>query len=313
MRIVFCGTPQFAVPTLERLIEEKFDIELVVTNPDEPQGRGYQTKPTAVKQASAQAGLRVFQPTKLKGPDVEQAISAAEPDAIIVVAYGHIIPAWMIDLPPLGAINLHASLLPKYRGAAPIAWAIVRGELVTGVSIMKIDRGLDTGPVFVQEETPIHPDDTSETLFERLSVMGAGMMVKTLRRIESGDLDPKPQDDHLATYAPIIKKDDGRINWNRPAKEIWRLVRGMRPWPTAFTTFRGRGLQIWAATPRPGIMDGSAAPGALLAEHKRLLVACGSSTWLEILELQMEGRKRMRAVDFLNGVRLNADDKLVTP
>ncbi|MGH9434227.1 MAG: methionyl-tRNA formyltransferase [Terriglobia bacterium] len=310
MRIIFCGTPQFAVPTLERLIEEKFEIDMVVTNPDLPQGRGYRTKPSPVKQAALKGGLNLFQPAKLKDPSVQEVITSATPEAIIVVAYGHIIPPWMIDLPALGAINLHASLLPKYRGAAPIAWAIVRGESVTGVTTMKIDRGLDTGPIFLQEETSIHPEDSSETLFERLSLMGAGLMVKTLRRLESGDIDPAPQDDRLATYAPIIKKDDARIDWNRPAEEIGRLVRGMRPWPTAFTTFRGRGLQIWSAAPVEAVAGRPGAPGGLRVERKRLLVACGNSSCLEILEVQLEGRKRIRAAEFLNGVRLGADEKL---
>lgn len=310
MRIIFCGTPRFAVPTLERLIEGQFKIELVMTNPDEPQGRGYQMRASPVKEAAARAGLKVFQPAKLKEPSVQEVITSTHPDAIIVVAYGHIILGWMIDLPPFGAINLHASLLPKYRGAAPIPWSIVRGESVTGVTTMEIGRGLDTGPILLQEETAIGPGDTSETLLEQLSVTGASLMLKTLQGIESGDIEPRPQDDSLATYAPILKKEDGRIDWTRPADEIWRLVRGMRPWPTAFTTFRGRGLQIWTAAPAAEAGKSSAPPGALRAERKRLLAACGDSSWIEIQELQLEGRRRIGAPEFLNGVRLRPNDKL---
>ncbi len=310
MRIIFCGTPQFAVPTLERLIEEKFEIELVVTNPDEPQGRGYAVKASPVKEAAVRAGLKVFQPARLKEPSVQEIIAISNPEAIVVVAYGHIIPAWMIDLPRFGNINLHASLLPKYRGAAPIPWSIVRGESVTGVTTMKIGPGLDTGPIFLQEETPIRPEDTSETLSERLSRIGASLMVRTLRRVESGDIDPTPQDDNLATIAPILKKEDGRIDWNKSADEVWRLVRGMRPWPTAFTKFRGRSLKIWTAAPASAHADSPKPPGALRTEYKRLLVACGHSSWLEILEVQLEDRKRIRATEFLNGVRLSPDDKL---
>lgn len=310
MRIIFCGTPKFSVPTLERLIEEKFAIELVVTNPDEPQGRGYQVKASPVKEAAGKAGLKVFQPAKLKEPSVQEVITSAKPDAIVVVAYGHLIPTWMIDLPSLGNINLHASLLPKYRGAAPVPWAIVRGESVTGVTTMKIGAGLDTGPILLQEQTPIAPDDTSETLLERLSAMGAGLMARTLRGLESGAIEPREQDNNLTTYAPILKKEDGRIDWNNAAEEIWRLVRGMQPWPTAHTKFQGRGLQIWSAAPVAEVVDSSRPPGVLRAERKRLLAACGDSTWLELLEVQLEGRKRIRATEFLNGVRLIPDEKL---
>jgi methionyl-tRNA formyltransferase len=313
MRIIFCGTPQFAVPTLEQLIKEKFEIVLVVTNPDKPQGRGYQMKASPVKQAAIKGGLPVFQPAKLKDPAVQEVLAQANPDAIIVVAYGHMIPAWMINLPRFGAINLHASLLPKYRGAAPIPWAIVRGEDATGVTTMQIDQGLDTGPILLQQATPILPTDTSETLLDRLSVMGAGLMVETLRRIEAGSLEPQPQDESKATDAPMLKKEDGRIDWERRADEIWRLVRGMRPWPAAFTLFRGQVLRIWSSIPAEAVADLATPPGSLSARQKRLFAACGDSTWLEILELQLEGRKRMSALEFLNGVRLEGFEKLGEP
>jgi methionyl-tRNA formyltransferase len=332
LTLIFCGTPTFAVPTLKRLQAENFTIELVVTNPDEPSGRGCELKSPPVKEAALRAGLRVYQPGKLKDPAAVEFLSQFRPDAIVVAAYGHIIPKWMIDLPRYGCINLHASLLPKYRGAAPIQWALMRGETVTGVTTMKIDPGLDTGDILLKREVSIRDEDTTETLSESLSVLGADLMVETLRRIERGDLQPQPQDNSLATLAPMLKKEDGRIDWKLPAEEVWGRVRGLRPWPGAYTTFRGRNLHIWAAG-RPAAQSpdsGTGAsqglwaagrpaaaapcglePGTLVADQGRLRVACGQATLLEVRELQLEGRKRLPARDFLNGVRLAPGEKLL--
>src|SRR5690242_12334086 len=249
MHLIFCGTPQFAVPTLRRLLEANFTIDLVVTNPDEPRGRSYERTPPPVKTAAEKAGLRVFQPAKLKDLGAREFLSKFHPDAIVVVAYGHIIPPWMIELPRLGCINLHASLLPKYRGAAPISWALTRGERVTGVTTMRIDAGLDTGDILLQREVEIRDEDTTETLSERLSVIGAELMVETLERLERGDIEPRGQDHAQATLAPMLKKEDGRIDWSWTADEIARRVRGLRPWPVAYTAFRGKRLGIWSATP----------------------------------------------------------------
>ena len=310
MKLLFCGTPEFAVPTLERLIAEKYAIDLVVTNLDEPSGRGYEVKAPPVKQAALRAGLEVYQPAKLKEPAAVEFLGRYRPDAIVVVAYGHILPQWMIDLPRLGCINLHASLLPKYRGAAPIQWSLIRGEPVTGVTTMRIDAGLDTGDILLKREVEIQDDDTSETLSARLSVLGADLMIETLRRLERGDLEAQPQDHTQATLAPILKKEDGRIDWNLPALEIWNRVRGLRPWPGAYTSFRGKNLHIWAAT-RP--VTGEATqldPRTLVAERTRLRVACGRGTLLEAKELQLEGRKRLTARDFLNGVKISAGEKV---
>ncbi len=304
MKLIFCGTPEFAVPTLEKLITEQFSVDLVVTNPDEPSGRGYELKVPPVKQSALRYGLEVFQPPKLKDPATVEFLSRFRPDALVVIAYGHILPKWLIDLPRLGCINLHASLLPKYRGAAPIQWALSRGESVTGVTNMRIDEGLDTGDILLKREEAIQDEDTTETLGERLSRLGADLMVETLRRLERGDIQAQPQDHKQATFAPILKKEDGRIDWTLPAKEVWYRVRGLRPWPGAYTMFRGKNLHIWAAgvptATEPCLLE----PGTLMASHGNLFVACGQKTRLEAKEVQLEGRRRLPARDFLNGVRL---------
>ena len=310
MKLIFCGTPQFAVPTLERLIADKYEIELVVTNPDEPSGRGYEMKPSAVKQAAVRAGLEVFQPAKLKDESTVAFLSEFQPDSIVVVAYGHIIPRWMIELPKLGCINLHASLLPKYRGAAPIQWAIMRGESVTGVTTMKIDEGLDTGDILLKREVPIQGPDTTETLSERLSVLGAELMAETLGKLSRGEIQPQPQDHSQATLAPILKKEDGRIDWALSAEEIGWRVRGLRPWPGAYTSFRSRNLHIWSATAASGHLEAEHQPGTLFPERGSLRVVCGLGTLLELLEVQLEGRKRLPARDFLNGVHPAAGERL---
>ena len=303
MKLIFCGTPQFAVPTLEGLMAGKHDVELVMTNPDEPQGRGYELKPSPVKEAALKANLNVFQPLKLKEESTAEFLSKFHPDFIVVVAYGHIIPKWMIALPKHGCINLHASLLPRYRGAAPVQWAIVRGESVTGVTTMKIDEGLDTGDILLKREVAIQGDDTTETLSERLSRVGAELMAETLPKLAGGEIQPQPQDHAVATFAPILKKEDGRIAWTHSAEEIGWRVRGLRPWPGAYTSFRSKNLHIWSAAPVTGQSAPEHEPGTLLPERRTLRVVCGQGTLLEVLELQLEGRKRLAARDFLNGVR----------
>jgi methionyl-tRNA formyltransferase len=310
MTLIFCGTPQFAVPTLERLIAEKHDIELVITNPDEPSGRGHDVKPSPVKRAALKSGLEVFQPLKLRGESTAGFLSKFRPDLIVVVAYGHIIPRWMIDLPKHGCVNLHASLLPKYRGAAPIQWAIIRGESVTGITTMKIDEGLDAGDILLKREVPIQDEDTTETLSERLSGVGADLMVETLPRLIQGEIQPQPQNHAQATFAPILKKEDGRIDWMLSAEEIQWRVRGLRPWPGAYTSFQSKNLHIWSAAPVIGQVGPGHEPGTLLPDRGTLRVVCGLGTLLEVLELQLEGRKRLLARDFLNGVRPSPGEKL---
>jgi len=310
MNLIFCGTPGFAVPTLVRLIADKYDVALVVTNLDEPSGRGYELKAPPVKQAAQRGGLEVYQPAKLKDPATVEFLSRYRPDAMVVVAYGHILPEWMIDLPRLGCINLHASLLPKYRGAAPIQWSLIRGETATGVTTMRIDQGLDTGDILLRREEGIRDDDTAETLSDRLSRIGADLMVETLRGLEAGALVAQPQDHSAATLAPLLKKEDGRIDWNLPARDIWNRVRGLRPWPGAFTRFRGKNLNIWTATPPADSEGAPFNPGTLWAERGRLRIACGQGTFLEPLEIQLEGRKRMPVRDFLNGVKITLGESL---
>ncbi len=304
--LVFCGTPRFAVPTLEALIRASFPVRLVVTQPDKPRGRGLALAPSPVKRSALALGLPIAQPESIKNNEEFRAqLYALNPDAIIVVGYGRILPRWIIDLPRFGNINLHASLLPKYRGAAPIQWAIARGETVTGVTTMRIDEGLDTGDILLQKEIAINATDTAETLALTLAVAGADLVVDTLRRLQAGTIKPRPQDPEKATLAPILKKEDGRIDFRRTAKEICDRRRGFQPWPGAFTTFRGKNLHIWGAE----VSQQSIPPGELFVE-KNLLVGCGESTALTLLEVQLEGKKRMAARDFVHGYRPLTGEKL---
>lgn len=308
MRLVFCGTPGFAVPCLEAVVRERFDVRLVVSQPDRPRGRGLELVATPVKQVALAQGIPVTQPEKIKNNEEFRAqLEAIRPDAIIVVAYGRIIPQWMIDLPPLGNLNVHASLLPKYRGAAPIQWAIACGETVTGVTTMRIDAGLDTGDMLLKAEMPIAADDTAVTLSPRLSQLGASLLVETLRAFESGEIRPTPQDDSQATVAPILKKEDGRIDFALSAAEIYNRLRGFQPWPGAFTSFRGKQLTVHAA--RPG-MGPNLAGGELAVSGDSLYVGCARHTVLELVEVQLEGKKRMSARDFSNGYRPQTGERL---
>jgi len=254
MDLVFCGTPQFAVPTLQRLVTGRFDVKLVATQPDRPSGRGMELSPSPVKRAALELKLPVTQPEKIKDNEAFRSqLESIRPDAIVVVGYGRIIPQWMIDLPRYGNINLHASLLPKYRGAAPIQWAIASGESTTGVTTMRIDAGLDTGDIIEQREEPIRNDDTALTLAARLAHAGAELMITTLAGLSNGTVTPVPQDNSKASLAPILKKEDGLIDFSRTAIEAWSRLRGFQPWPGAFTTFRGRGLHVHEAVPAPEV------------------------------------------------------------
>src|SRR5450432_1011642 len=248
MNLVFCGTPAFAVPTLERLVEAGFTVSLVATQPDRPRGRGMEFASSPVKQKALELDLPITQPEKIKNNgEFREQITGLNPDAIIVVGYGRIIPQWMIDLPPLGNINLHASLLPKYRGAAPVQWAVACGETVTGVTTMRIDAGLDTGNILQQREIAIAAEDTAETLSPKLASIGADLMVETLLALRQGTIRSKPQDHSKATLAPILKKEDGRIDFRRSAAEIHNRLRGFQPWPGAYTSFRGKQIVICGA------------------------------------------------------------------
>ncbi|HKD85962.1 MAG TPA: methionyl-tRNA formyltransferase [Terriglobales bacterium] len=304
--LVFCGTPAFAVPTLEKLVAAGFGVKLVVTQPDRPSGRGMELAASPVKQSALALDLPLMQPDKIKNnEEFRSRLQQIAPEAIIVVGYGRIIPQWMIDLPPFGNINLHASLLPKYRGAAPIQWAIANGEQVTGVTTMRIDAGLDTGDILLQAEERIKPEDTALTLAPRLAQSGAELMIATLAGLKNSTISPRPQDNSQATLAPILKREDGQIDFSRTATDAWNRLRGFQPWPGAFTKFRGRALQIHEAMPAPQ----DAAPAAHFAiENDCLLLGFAHETALEVHELQMEGKKRMSARDFINGYRPTGDE-----
>ncbi len=305
MDLIFCGTPQFAVPTLQALVNTGHNLRLVVTQPDRPSGRGMELAAPPVKQLAQKLGLAVTQPEKIKNNlEFRARLEEARPEAIVVVGYGRIIPQWMIELPPLGNINLHGSLLPKYRGAAPVQWAIAMGETTTGVTTMRIDAGLDTGDMLLQRELPIAPEDTAITVAPRLAEMGAPLMVETLAGLKSGTITPRKQDDSQATLAPILKKEDGLIDFRRSAREIWNRLRGFQPWPGAYTTFRGKNLNVWEAREREsGVGSQESAVGELRLEGDRLFVGCGEGSALELLTVQPEGKKRMAARDLVHGYR----------
>jgi methionyl-tRNA formyltransferase len=312
MNLVFCGTPVFAVPTLERVVNAGFTVKLVVTQPDRAKGRGMELAASPVKRSAHAFDLPIVQPDKIKNNQEFRAqLESIGPDAIIVVGYGRIIPQWMIDLPKYGNINLHASLLPKYRGAAPIQWAIAHGETVTGVTIMRIDAGLDTGDMLMQAEEPIRPDDTALTLTPRLAKTGAELMITTLAGLLNGTVHPQPQDSSKATLAPVLKKEDGLIDFSRSAIETWNRLRGFQPWPGAFSAFRGKTLQIHAAEPAPEIA--LVEPGYFAVVSGRLLMGFAHGSTLEVRELQVEGKKRMSAHDFINGYRPRGDELLGAP
>jgi len=310
MDLVFCGTPEFAIPTLKMLVGAGHSLRLVVTQPDRPSGRGQELAVPPVKQLAQSLGLSVVQPDKIKNNlEFRAQLESLRPAAIIVVGYGRIIPKWMIDLPPHGNINLHGSLLPKYRGAAPIQWAIARGETVTGVTTMRIDEGLDTGDILLQREMEIDPEDTAVTLAPRLAEIGAELMLETLPGLEAGSIQPRKQDHTQATLAPILEKEEGRINFSRPATEILNLLRGFQPWPGAFTSFRSKNLTLHRARLAAyGI--GPLVPGEMKVAGQDLFLGCGEGTALEVLELQPEGKRRMTAKDFIHGYRPKAGETL---
>jgi methionyl-tRNA formyltransferase len=318
MVLIFCGTPRFAVPTLEKLVEAGHAVPLVVTQPDKPRGRGMVVTVSPVKEAARRLGLPITQPDKIKSnDDFREQLAAIHPDAIIVVGYGRIIPQWMIDLPRLGNLNLHASLLPKYRGAAPIQWAIANGESVTGVTTMRIDAGLDTGDILLQRELPIGPDDTAETLGPKLAAVGADLMVDTLPKLETGQTAPRPQDHTKATIAPILKKEDGRIDFSINAVRIYNRLRGFQPWPGAYTTYRGRNIAVLTAAVhlenKPLFTldeDLAVSDGAIIVVADRIFVYCHGDTWLELLEVRPEGKRRMSVREFINGYRPKTGDHL---
>lgn len=319
LRLVFCGTPQFAVPTLEALLAAGHDVALVVSQPDRPVGREQALTPTPVKLAALAAGIPVTQPEKIRGnaefrAQLESIAQDARIDAIFVVAYGRMIPPWMLALPRLGCINLHASLLPKYRGAAPIQWAIAMGDAFTGNTTMLLEEGLDTGPILLEQTHEIAPDATAVELFEELAHAGAPLVVETLAGLAAGTLAPRRQNDAHATFAPLLDREDGRMDFaGRAAHELYNRWRGFQPWPGAFTALDGKKLIVhrMALAGEPASAGGMVAePGRIFAEHGRWFAACAGNTWLEFVEVQLEGKRRMTAAEFLRGNPLAADARL---
>ena len=315
MRVIFLGTPEFAVPTLERIVDAGHSVSLVVTQPDRPKGRKQELIPSPVKAAALRHSIPVYQPERIRHPEALARLQELSPEVMVVVGYGQIIPQSVIDLAPLGIINVHASLLPELRGAAPIQWSIARGYKRTGVTTMRIDAGLDTGDILLQWETPIGPYETACELSARLAATGADLLVRTLAGLCAGSIQPRPQDHSRATYAPILKKEDGRIDWSNPAQQIHDLIRGFQPWPGAHTSFRGQSLHLWRSRLVPGKAlpeeTRDLPPGALIekqggAPDHGVYAVGGDGAVLELLEVQLEGRKRMPAEVFANGQRIGS-------
>ncbi|HEV7904054.1 MAG TPA: methionyl-tRNA formyltransferase [Pyrinomonadaceae bacterium] len=315
MRLVFMGTPETAVPTLKRCLDDGHEVVAVWTQPDRAAGRGHSLRVPPVKEFALAHGLNVHQPTKIKTEEARELFASHAADAAVVVAYGRILPPAFLSAPRRGCLNVHFSLLPKYRGAAPVNWAIVRGESVSGVTTMQIDEGLDTGAIYLQCETPIGEDETAPQLLARLAATGAELLSETLVRLD--ELEPRPQREAEATHAPMLRREDGLVDWTISATEIERRVRGFQPWPNAHTLFRGQRLVIHQAAlqrsaPADDAWSGDInAAGELTKAHgDELEVVCGEHTRLQLREVQLEGKRRMNARDFINGMRVRAGERL---
>ncbi len=311
MRVVFMGTPDFAVPSLKALAEAQYDVAAVVTQPDRPRGRGKKETPPPVKETARALNIPVFQPLKIKDPDFISLLKDLNPEVIVVVAFGRILPLDILVLPQYGCINVHASLLPKYRGAAPIHWAIINGEKVTGITTMYMDEGLDTGDMILREAVPIHEEDNVGDLHDRMSSLGASLLIKTLSLIKSGQAPRTPQAGE-SSYAPMLTAEDERILWDRPARDIYNQVRGMNPWPGARTTMHGKVLKIWRAAALEE--DGSdLLPGQVISSGADGILVRAGTGKLKIAELQLQGAKRLGAADFLRGTPVPAGTALGGP
>lgn len=315
MRIVFCGTPEFAVPTLRSLLANpEFSVEAVVTQPDRPRGRGQRVSASPVKEVAAKAGMRIYQPESMKSDAAREFFAEIKPDAAVIIAYGQIIPRRLLEIPRLGWLNLHGSLLPNYHGAAPIAWAIINGESKTGLTTMRLDPGLDTGPILMQREIGIGGDETAPDLASHMAEMGAPLVAESLVKLDRGEIAPVPQDSTQASYAPILTKEHGRLDWSRTAGEIYNRIRGLAPWPGAFTTFRGRLCHVWgqpsaATTAVFPAGDIARDAGTLISGDDAMEVICGKGTRLLLEAVQVEGRKRISAREFAHGARLSGGER----
>lgn len=310
MRIVFLGSGAFAIPSLRALVAAGHDVAAVVTQPDREKGRGRALQPPPVKPVAEGLGVRVLQPPRVRSPEAIGSLRELAPELQVVVAYGQILPRAVIDIPPRGTINVHSSLLPRYRGAAPIHWAIVNGERETGVTTMMIDEGLDTGPVLLSRATPIGAEETTPELEARLAEMGGALLIETIDGLAAGTVTPTSQDHRAATVAPILRKEDGRIDWTLPAEVIARRVRGLTPWPGTVTACAGSDLKVLRVAEAAPSSAASAAPGTILAVDDGLVVACGEGTALRVLEVQPASRKAMPATAFAAGARLQPGTRL---
>lgn len=308
MRVIYLGTPEFAVPSLEALVRAGHEVAAVYTQPDRPKGRGNKLAESPVKQCAKRLGLPVRQPEKVKAPEVVEELRAAGAEAMVVVGYGQIIPQAIIDLPRLGIVNVHGSLLPKYRGAAPIQWAVANGETATGVTTMQIEAGLDTGPMLLKAETAIGADETAVEVGARLAAIGADLLVETLDGLAAGTIVAERQDDSQATWAPTLEKEHGLVDWSKSPGEIYNRARGFQPWPGAWTYLRGQRFNIVRC--RPASIETPARPGLLFTHGRRLYAACGDGSALELIEVQPEGKRPMEAAAFLNGFRLQPGETL---
>jgi methionyl-tRNA formyltransferase len=308
MKIVFMGTPNAAVPSLQKILADGHEIVAVYTQPDRPSGRGNKLTAPPVKEFALENNLQVFQPTKVKTPEALELFQSHQADVAVVVAYGRILPEGFLNAFPKGAINVHFSLLPKYRGAAPVNWAIVHGEKTTGVTTMQMDVGLDTGDILLQREIEIGEQENSVELMERLAIIGADLLSETLKNLDN--LQPIPQNHELATHAPIMKKEDGLIDWKLTAAEIVNRIRGFQPFPTSFTKLNDKKLTVWKS--QVSSLKSQVSVGSEVVEAKgdNLIVSCGGETFLQIDELQIEGKRRMTTRDFLNGIKLEIGEKL---
>lgn len=312
MRVVFMGTPDFSVPTLEKIIEAGHEVIGVVTQPDKAKGRGKKVLFPPVKEKALEHNLPVYQPKRAREPEFIEQMRELNPDVMVVVAFGQILPKALLDIPKYGCVNVHASLLPKYRGAAPIQWAVIRGEKVSGVTTMQMDVGLDTGDMLMKTEVALAEDETGGSLHDKLSVLGGELLIETLKGLEAGTIQPEKQDDsQTGEYARMLDKALGKVDFSMPAEEIERLIRGLNPWPSAYTFYHGKTMKLWKAKVVSADADGeAAAPGQILSVDKKGFTVQTGAGALRILELQMEGKKRMDAGAFLRGCSMAAGEIL---
>jgi methionyl-tRNA formyltransferase len=309
MRVVFLGTPSFAVPTFRTLLENSYEICGVFTQPDRPSGRGHKLQPSPIKLIAQEHGIPVFQPERIRNEENRNVFESLQPEFIVVAAYGQILPGWLLKTARIAPVNVHASLLPRYRGAAPVAWAILNGDTMTGVTIMLMEEGLDAGPILMQSEIPIPINQTAAELAVEVSEAGAKLLIKALHALERGFINPIIQDESKVCWAPRITKDMASISWKKRALDIHNQIRGLNPWPIAYADFRGEHLRIWRSLPVGQLEDNSIEPGTYLGHIRDgIYVKCGERTVLEILEVQMPGKGKISGREFANGARLNPRD-----